>query len=291
MARILLGNGFRAPAIDRPMPTDDRMNEDVRMFGRLNGLAPAVLLAVGMATLGAPADASPISVTTEPFTTGTPCDGGGGGFDIFQCETATVSNLMVGDGFDLTWFLTAGDETVRATGMITLEALSPGLATLLVMLENNDDSTGNLTSFAFTTGAVAIGAATVSDAGGGDDVDKLSNTAIDVNFVGNFHTDVCIYDVSRSGKCGPGAPGNSGLAIGDLDAFLVDLTPAALFSFGDTLSLDSFLIKFQTDTVSVEIPALVAAKSSHAVPEPGTLAILGAGLLGLGLVRRRRKIR
>ena len=260
------------------------------MFGRLSGLALPVLLVVGIATLGAPADASPISVTTDPFTTGTPCDGGEGGFDPFHCETATVSNLMVGDGFDLTWFLTAGDATVHVTGMITLEALSEDWARLLIMLENNDDSTGNLTSFAFTTGDVAIGAATIEDAAA-DDVDKLVNTQIDVNFVGGFHTDVCIYDISNSGKCGPGAPGNAGLAIGDLDAFFVDLTPADSFSFGDTLTLDSFLIKFQTGTISVEIPALVAPKSSHTVPEPGTLAVLGAGLLGLGLIRRRRKIR
>lgn len=256
------------------------------MFGRLSGLALPVILAVGIGMFGAPADASPISVTTDPFTTGTPCDGAGDGFDIFHCETATVSNLMEGDGFNLTWFLTAGDATVHVTGMITLEVLSPGLVTLLIMLENNDDSTGNLTSFAFTTGDDAIFAADIRDAGG---VNKLVNTMVNVNFVGNFHTDVCIYDTSNSGRCGPGAPGNAGLAIGEMDAFFVDLTPMG--SFGSTLSLDSFLIKFQTGTVSVEIPALVTAKSSHTVPEPGTLAILGAGLLGLGLIRRRRKIR
>ncbi len=246
------------------------------------------MLAVGIGALGAPAEASPVGITTEPFINGTPCDGGDGGFDPFHCETATVSNLMVGDGFNLTWFLTAGDETVHVTGMITLEVLSPGLATLLIMLENNDDSTGNLTSFAFTTGDDAIFAAIIRDASG-TDVDKLLNTMIDVDFVGNFHTDVCIYDTSNSGRCGPGAPGNAGLAIGEFDAFFVDLTPAA--TFGDTLSLDSFLIKYQTSTISVEIPALVTAKTPRTVPEPGTLAILGVGLLGLGLIRRRRNIR
>ena len=99
------------------------------MFGRLGRLALPVMLAVGIVMLGAPADASPINVSTEPFITGNPCDGGGEGFDIFHCETATVSNLMVGDGLDLTWFLTAGDETIHVTGMITLEFLSPELAT------------------------------------------------------------------------------------------------------------------------------------------------------------------
>lgn len=40
----------------------------------------------------------------------------------------------------------------------------------------------------------------------------------------------------------------------------------------------------------LESSTLVARGLTHSVPEPGTLALLGIGLIGIGLSRRRRKI-
>jgi len=71
--------------------------------------------------------------------------------------------------------------------------------------------------------------------------------------------------------------------IGGLNGFfgIVDaVTPfsAVEFSLQNSSSFDSF-----------EVDNLVFARAPAAVPEPATLALFGAGLLGMGFLRRRRK--
>jgi hypothetical protein len=100
------------------------------------------------------------------------------------------------------------------------------------------------------------------------------------NFPGSFkNIDVCVFTQGCSGGGQPGAIAPNG----GTDTFRLILT------FGDELSsieLDPFPIKIQTTTTSYEF-AGCSGDCTTKVPEPGTAWLLGAGLVGLGLLRRR----
>lgn len=100
------------------------------------------------------------------------------------------------------------------------------------------------------------------------------------NFPGGFkQIDLCVFTQGCSGGGQGGA-----LAAGATDDFSLTVTfgtPTA-----SSIIFDPFPVKFQTSNESFKF----GGSASEPVPEPGTLTLMGSGLLGLvGYVRKRRR--
>jgi len=94
--------------------------------------------------------------------------------------------------------------------------------------------------------------------------------------------EVCIY---AANNCAGGSQ-NQLLAENASDTFKITLNTSP---DGSALwNLTNFGMKFQTDNGSFEFYGCERNSCSNSVPEPGTLLLLGLGLLGCGVVTRRK---
>ena len=134
------------------------------------------------------------------------------------------------------------------------------------------------------------------EAGVGD-VASPNTTVLDVNVEASSF----FIDILTTGVAGGAFPDDfNGLVVSSLDwvdnpaGFIVDVLLST-----DIAGFDPSRISFDGHSVSLNFASLAITTgefinldliTSHQVPEPGTLALLGIGLFGMGLARRRRKV-
>ena len=197
------------------------------------------------------------------------------------------------DDFTISWLLNAGSAdndgditpfTLQATASVNVTAVSASSITLLITLSNTTPGShpdARLTSFGMgvTPNATSVSFSDPQGSDGG----MVNAGLLGTNFPGGFSDiDVCSFG---GVNCQGGATG--GLIPGASDVF--QLVIGGIFSGGATFS--PFPIKFQTGSGSFEFGGTEGGGGGGggAVPEPGTVLLLGSGFVGLGWLQRRRQ--
>ncbi len=165
---------------------------------------------------------------------------------------------------------------ISATAVITLAAfdLSANTIDLGIKAANTTPNTAN------NVGLQKIGFGINPDATSVLFIDALDGEFISAQF-GGFNEAPAAVDITA--LTGTGTPSN--LQEGEMDEFVIRLGFGSLDS-GFAFTLNPFAAKFQTASSSFEVLGTEGIPLEP-VPEPGILGLLGIGLLGLSLSRRR----
>jgi hypothetical protein len=188
------------------------------------------------------------------------------------------------------------------SGTLSYSASSNTSATLTVFLANTSpaDNGGFLTAFVLNNPGDLITGITFSDAAGGGTFSLLglTNNGISGSPYGDFDFGASTGDAFLGG----GSP-NTGLQVGDTDTLTFNLTGTSLQSLSESAFINAlsanaqgggaedFVARFRgfENGGSDKVPNTGGpGPSPGPIPEPASLALFGAGLLGLGFVRRRK---
>ncbi len=174
----------------------------------------------------------------------------------------------LGSNYDIYALYTATGTVSAPVGTVTTFTANPGSGAFSVFLDTNNDTVFGPAS------APANGLLPWSALGGaGEDV----QIATGVTLAGNGLLDTAC----PNGNCGSFGNTTSFDLTAAGSAFFVEPNPFYEFSFQS----GNFLAPFSTAPGNVVI---TGSADVTFVPEPGSLALLGLGMLGLGLSARRR---
>lgn len=198
---------------------------------------------------------------------------------------SSANAVLIGTGgvnpYTFSWSeAVTGGNVLTGNGSMTVSGFNSGLLSITITLNNTSAIGGQggerLTGFAFGIDPNATGTPGFVDANdGGMVAASFASGALAANVQG---VEICAFGGQN---CSGGS--NGGIFAGGTDTFTVLL----LGSWGSSVDIAPLGVRYQTGYGSFTFDVPGGGGGGGKLPEPGTLGLLGLGVLGLAAFRRR----